>query len=252
MDWKSKIWDKEDVLYAQKKEINNKGSDKRPHFIGSFPSRKNPNSEWITHWGSLGERLFYYLLELDPFTVRYYAQPVQVQIPFITKEGERGTWPHTPDVLFFRQGLKPYLIQIKESPADITPKVELCNKHSRQFAEENGWGYSVVYPKMMPEVIKKNLEFLMGCIKVRQNYEEWIGSLLSRIKDLEKVIVEDVSLSFKYHGSPMFLNPIVFHLIAIGLLSTNLSQPLSSGSEVWLANDSRYLSECFEGMGGIL
>lgn len=253
VDWKSKTWETEDVLFAQKRKVTNKGSNKRPHFIGSFPSRKNPNAEWITQWESLNERLFYYLLELDPHTVRYYTQPVEVQIPFLNKEGEQGTWLHTPDVLFFRQGLKPYLCQVKESPADITPKMETCNKHSRLFAEKQGWEYLMVYPKMMPEIIKKNLEFLMGCIKKRQGYREWIGMLLRRIQDLGKIPVKDISLSFKFQANPLFINTIVYHMIAIGLLSTDISLPLTPDSFVWPADDTRYyLTDNSEKVGGVL
>jgi hypothetical protein len=252
MDWKNKTWEKEDLIYAQKRKVTNKGSDKWPHFIGSFPSRKNPNSKWITQWESLNERLFFYLLELDPLTIRYYVQPVQVQVPFLKKDGKKGTWVHTSDVLFYRQGSLPYLCQVKESPTDIDKKAELCNKYSRMYAVQQGLEYAIVYPKLMPKVIKKNLEFLMGCVKERQGYKEWIELLMGRIKDLGKVSIENVSISFQYKGNPFFINTVIYHLIANGLLLTDILQPLTQESLVWVASDLRYTNDYFAREGRFL
>lgn len=60
----------------QSEKVNNKGSRNSPHIIGSIPSRKMERH--IPYESLWGECLFYYLLELDPITVRYYPQPIWV------------------------------------------------------------------------------------------------------------------------------------------------------------------------------
>ncbi|OME86089.1 hypothetical protein BK120_08860 [Paenibacillus sp. FSL A5-0031] len=105
MDWNNKTWEFEDEAYSPKRKFNNKGSQWHPHIIGSFYSFRNSK---VVEFESLNERLFYYFLELERDVVRYFVQPIQV--PILTDKKE---WFHIPDVLVFRQGSQPALIQIK-------------------------------------------------------------------------------------------------------------------------------------------
>jgi hypothetical protein len=59
-----------------------------------------------------GECLFYYLLELDPLIVRYYEQPVNVPTKKLLKDFTIKDESHVPDLLLFRQGIKPQGVAI--------------------------------------------------------------------------------------------------------------------------------------------
>lgn len=76
MEWRwsaKRDWSKEDILYCRKRKVSNKGSRIHEHLIGSLYSYKmNRGVQYESFWG---ECLFYYLLELDPQTIRYYEQP---------------------------------------------------------------------------------------------------------------------------------------------------------------------------------
>ncbi|MEK3909672.1 hypothetical protein [Paenibacillus sp. FSL H7-0331] len=102
MDWKSKrSWVQEDAMYSPKRKVNNKGSREHKHIIGSIPSRKMNRS--ISYESLWGECLFYYFLEIDPLTVRYYEQPVVVTFRELNAQFVLVEKEHVPDTLAFRQ-----------------------------------------------------------------------------------------------------------------------------------------------------
>jgi hypothetical protein len=93
-----------------------------------------------------GECLFYYLLELDTQTVRYYDQPVEIPIKiFDEKLKQMEEWIHIPDVLVFRNNSIPELYQIKGSDNNTqSPHItRACSSH----AKKNNWKYSIVIPR---------------------------------------------------------------------------------------------------------
>jgi hypothetical protein len=94
-----------------------------------------------------GECLFYYLLELDPQTIRYYEQPVIVPINKLTNAHILSEVGHVPDVLTFREGFCPYLFQIKGGN-DIVEQNANLYQSCRHYAKERGWEYSLVNPKV--------------------------------------------------------------------------------------------------------
>jgi hypothetical protein len=108
VDWSSKqSWEKEDLLYSAKRKVNNTGSRSHLHIIGSIFSRKMNRS--IAYESLWGECLFYYFLELDPLTIRYYEQPVLVPYKILNEKYVLEEINHVPDVLGFRQGSVPHL-----------------------------------------------------------------------------------------------------------------------------------------------
>src|SRR5690348_10535679 len=138
MDWSHKNWSEEDLLYEQKRNVQNKISWRMPHIIGSFYSYKLNR---VIEYESLGELLFYFLLELDRQTIRYYVQPVKIGIKQINDSGEIKNWTHIPDVLVFRNGSKPLLFQIKDSPDEVPQNAYIINNKCRSFSQENDWYY---------------------------------------------------------------------------------------------------------------
>jgi hypothetical protein len=153
-DWSNMDWKQEDQLFAPKRKVNNRNSHHHPHIIGSFYSHK---MERPVDYESLGERLFYYYLELDQSVVRYYVQPVEVSIH---NPGEEA-WNHIPDTLVFRRNTIPFLYQVKHEPEeDKDERLEQINFFCERFALNQDWNYLVIYPKMMPPVLSRNIRFL--------------------------------------------------------------------------------------------
>lgn len=228
MDWTSKNWIEEDEQFFPKRKVDNKLSWIIHHLIGSFHSVK---MDKIVEYESLGECLFYYYLELDHSVIRYYVQPVEVKFSSMKKDGDIKEWVHVPDVLVFRNGSIPYLYQIKENPS-TTPKHELINKKCNGFANKNDWIYKVIYPKQMPKTILRNIKFLQGFLKKRKWFDDLIPIVVMRLKYLKNINVIDLAKSFGTEISPLFILPVIYHLIAKGIFTTNIYQEIDEYSEI--------------------
>lgn len=173
-NWEERIgWRDEELQYFPKRKVNNHLSWKIHHVMGSFYSNKMART---IGYESMGECLFYFFLELTGQVERYYVQPVEVEVPFLNKEGDRDSWTHVPDVLVFGEKLKPTLYQIKETPKESKRHV-LINKACERYSLERDWNYKVIYPKKLPKSILYNIKFLQGFIRKRKNYEKWIPEI---------------------------------------------------------------------------
>jgi len=220
LDWTNKDWLLEDEIYSPKRKVNNKGSHKYPHIMGSFFSQKNQRP---VEYESLNERMFYYFLELDPLVIRYYVQPIRV--PMFSRNME---WFHIPDVLAFRQGHQPLLYQIKESPDDITPEVQQSNEACETICTEINWEYTVAYPKTLPKVLLRNISFLGGYLRHRGYYSEWVHLVKDRLKSIGPCSVNQLSTSFLDSIDPLYIKPLVYHLIAKGDFMVDVRQEINS------------------------
>lgn len=234
MDWLHKSWDEEDAAYAPKRQVHNRASWLHPHEIGSFPSFKNGGREVAYESGN--ERLFYYLLELDPKTVRYYPQPLEISMSGRDKSGLLKTWPHYPDVLVFRQGNVPILFEIKESPGKLPEGFERTKARCMRFAEDHGWRYTVIYPKQMPSDIIYNLNFLITYLKKRIGFDKWIPEVLDRLNYMHPCAIDELSETFRATVNPLFIKPVIYHLIAKGNLSVDVNRKINQFSEVSIAS----------------
>ncbi|MEH7301902.1 TnsA endonuclease N-terminal domain-containing protein [Neobacillus drentensis] len=216
-------WYRQDQMFAPKRRVNNKLSWKIPHSIGYFYSNKMDRT---VEYESLGERIFYYFLELDPSTIRYYVQPIEVGVPYIDDYGEQQTWTHIPDVLVFRRGEKPTLYQIKETN-EFSKKKQLIDKACLNFAKKNGWEYKVVYPKSLPKEVIHNINFLIGFVREKDAYVLWIEEVLEKLRYFNSVSIQDVAISFKTKTDPLFILPVIYHLIASGSIYVNINEKIS-------------------------
>lgn len=228
MDWTSKNWTEEDKQFLPKRKVDNKLSWKIHHLIGSFYSVKMGRT---VEYESLGECLFYFYLELDLSVMRYYVQPVEVKFRSLKEDGDIKEWVHVPDVLVFRNGSTPFLYQIKENP-NSTPKHELINKKCIEFANRKGWVYNVIYPKQIPEKILRNIKFLHASLKKRKWFDEWIPIVVMRLKYFKNITILDLAKSFTTQISPLYILPVIYHLIAKGVFSTNIYQEIDEYSEI--------------------
>lgn len=233
MDWewsRKKDWSNEDEVYARKRNVSNKGSREHEHVIGKIYSCKMKRGvQYESLWG---ECLFYYLLELDPLTVRYYEQPVIVPLQTLTIEYELKQKGHVPDVLTFRDGYRPHLYQIKGGDKEVEQNpltFEACKK----YATERGWDYSVVHPKLsIPLVIRNNILFLMNYLEPRHHFKDWLPELHYRLMSKRKWEIYSLAKSFEIKVDHRAILPIIYHLVAKGVLRVDLSSKIDHTSEV--------------------
>ncbi|MEK5377591.1 hypothetical protein [Paenibacillus sp. FSL P2-0173] len=245
-NWLNKNWIREDQLYVPKRKVNNRGSNWYAHIIGSFYSEKMNRP---VEYESLGERLFYYFLELDRDVVRYYVQSVEVPI----KEGSgifgTTTWTHISDVLVFRQESIPLLYQIKHSsqqgPDD---KEQLINKYCNSYALKQGWEYKVIYPKEMPNQLSWNIRFLQGFLKERTYYDQWMQKVAYRMQCMESGSIEDVSRSFQGDIDPLLIRPIIYFLMARGTFHFDVTERITSHTRVSLNEQMLSMKTIREGL----
>ncbi|MEC0105357.1 hypothetical protein P4H27_00225 [Paenibacillus taichungensis] len=225
-----KDWMKEDYEFSPKRRVDNKISWQRPHIIGSFHSRKMKRT---IEYHSLNECLFYYFLEVDVSTLRYYVQPLEVPIPFINKKGEKKYWLHVPDVLVFRNGYQPLLYQIKEAPDDVGKTFQTCNEYCRKLVNLKSWKYDVIYPKTLPKTVLSNLQILQGYLRERNQYSLIRKDVMFNLMLNGPISIEKLSYCFPSH-SPADVKPFLFHLIATGEVEINITIPLSQHTEIEL------------------
>ncbi|WP_282156003.1 TnsA endonuclease C-terminal domain-containing protein [Cytobacillus gottheilii] len=229
MDWQCKNWDLEDQLYYPKRRVNNKMSRKIKHIIGGFYSQKMNRT---VEYESLSERLFYYYLELDPLTIRYYVQPVEVPVSFQTSTGELKNWNHIPDVLVFRQDSNPLLFQVKYDPGQTSAAFERNNNACKSYAEKYDWDYQVIYPSQLPRSLSRNIRFLKSYLAPRNYYKDWIPLVRYRLECLKKSTISDLADSFRYQMDPLALLPLIYYLVAHGVFHVNVKQEIGRDSEV--------------------
>ncbi|GLX71430.1 hypothetical protein MU1_57800 [Paenibacillus glycanilyticus] len=183
---------------------------------------------------SLGERLYYYYLELDNDVVRYYVQPVEVPIYANNKVDEH--WLHIPDVLVFRNGEHPYLHQVKHEPEENNPKLELINYHCESYAANRDWNYRVIYPKSLPPILLRNVRFLKNFLKERSYYSTWYIKVKTSLSILEETSVYHLAETFRNEIDPLLIKPLVYHLIASGEFLADVSQIIDSTTHIKVNN----------------
>ncbi|OPH56194.1 hypothetical protein BC351_28925 [Paenibacillus ferrarius] len=231
----NKNWIEEDKQFYPKRRVDNKISWQKPHIIGSFYSHKMKRT---VQYHSLNECYFYYYLELDHETIRYYVQPVEVPIPILSKIGDKKFWQHVPDVLVFRNGSKPLLYQIKEAPGDLGEKFLRCNQRCELMAKEQNWQYDVIYPKRIPEVVLENITYLHGYLRHRKYYEYLIDDAIFKVKLGQPMLVNELAQSFYPAFNQSEARPLTFHLLAKGLIHTNILEKITGDSVIHIPANS--------------
>lgn len=243
MDWTKNDWLKEDRLYYPKRKVNNHISRNYPHIIGSFYSNRMNK---VVEYESLNETIFCFLLEITTGVIRYYVQPVEVEIPYFDKNLNKKCWIHIPDVLVFKNGAIPYLYQVKEPDKIETIKDNIINRYTNVYASTKGWGYKVIRPKTLPPAVIYNINFLVPYTKKRTYYDSIIPEISYKLKFLEEISIEELSNSFKTVMSAYEVKPAIYYLVATGVFSINLLEPISNLSIVKI-NDKKldYLNRFF-------
>lgn len=231
------LWDKYDIKFKPKRKVNNKSSWKFPHIIGSFYSNKmNKRIEYE----SINEFIFYSILELDKKTVRYYVQPMEIEIKYRDRTGIEKSWIHVPDVLVFRDNMRPSLYQVKDPQSKNTDKFKIINKKCNKYAKENDWDYNVIYPKLLPTGFISNIRFLTGFLKPRKEYVRLIPILIKASKNIKEPTINELVISLSDKIDPFILIPLIYHLIAIGHIFVNIEKEISEFSNISFYEDIDY------------
>lgn len=214
-------WHKIDDTFSPKRKVKNTFAGKFPHMIGSFFSEKNKRN---VEYESLSENYAFSLFELDPQVVRYYVQPIEIQVPYIDKNGIKKAWNHHPDVLVFRQGSCPHLFQIKNTKELIlNQKHEVIDKTCLRYAYSQGWMYYTVHPKEMSETVLTNIKFLSGFLKKRNGYDSIIPELINKIESDNILNIAELVQKSNLGVDSYQLLPAVYHLIAINTFYFDLA-----------------------------
>lgn len=244
MDYQNKTWEQEDKEFYPKRKVNNKASWKIHHIIGSFHSEKMART---VEYESMGEYILYSLLELDKAVQRYYVQPMFIEIKCLDKDGAKKVWNHVSDVLVFRDGTNPSLLQIKDKPneASNSTKNKIINKACLSYAKNRNWSYEVIYPKQLSENVLSNIKFLIGFRNVRKGYSELIPKLIIELSQLKKSTIVNLATSFEPNINSLYVLPIIYYMIANGDFTLDLNNPISQFSEVSVALDNQYFNEYF-------
>nr|WP_245243448.1 TnsA endonuclease N-terminal domain-containing protein [Mesobacillus selenatarsenatis] len=178
---------------------------------------------------SKGESLFYFFLELDLSTIRYYVQPVEVPIKYYDENEDIQYWYHVPDVLVFRKMGKPILFQIKEIK-EPSKRERIIDKSCIDYAESKGWEYRVIYPKALPDTIVHNINFLNGFTRRKRQYVDFIQEVLNKLLHFQMSTIEEMANSFKPKVDPLFIVPVIYHLIATGYIYININEKISTST----------------------
>lgn len=232
-------WDKYDIEFKAKRKVNNKSSKTVPHIIGTFYSNKMNRS---IEYESINEFILYTILELDRKTLRYYVQPIEIDIKYNDKNGIEKKWIHVPDVLVFRESMRPILYQVKESKSKITDKTRIINKNCFKYSKKKGWDYNIIYPKLLPIELINNVRFLIGFMKQRYEYINLIPSLLAKLESMKDTTVNELLNSFSGEIDRLILLPLVYHLIATGSIFTDIETPISEFSNISFYRKIDYFS----------
>ena len=253
MEWSSKLsWEVEDQEYQAKRKVDNKQSFYHRHMMGSYPSYTMGRK---MRYESNNEKLFFFLLDLDPEVIRFYEQPVEIAVRYLNEKGMLTKSYHVPDILIFREGSVPWLVQVKEPDPELLENVpflklqEICT----QYAHANGWKYSVVFPKTLPNQLQRNIKFLVNFLHLNNELIELMNRLSSYLKFRGSTSILQLSELYQPEYRSHQVKPVIFQMIAKGILSTDLSMPITSLSMVKLreGKDSEFSKYLEKGMSSI-
>lgn len=222
MNWTNTDWGEIDHKYSPKRKVDNRMSRFIQFNIGSIRSQKMNKQ---VEYESLTECLFYYFLELDPRTIRYYVQPVEVPV-FVMEGGEIKSYYHIPDVLVFREGTAPTLYQIKAKELKEQDRnyisFQIHNKACEKYAFDRNWNYSVIYPRSTDKIVIENIKNLARYTKMRKHHIEAIPQLVYKLLLMEKCTINQLVSSFDSLYDRKYIIPHIYYLIATDQIRVDL------------------------------
>lgn len=184
------------------------------------------------------ERDLLVLLDFDPAVERYEEQPVRI----VYRDARGRSRAYTPDVLVhFRQdaathgvALSPLLYEVKyrkdlfENWREIKPKVRAGRAHARG----RGWRFKLITEREIRTPYLESVKFLRHYRRLQPGEGER-RLLLDRLREMGESAPESLLLAI--HAEPIKraeLLPTLWHLVAVGEIYADLSQPLNMRSPI--------------------
>ncbi|MBX7222823.1 MAG: TnsA endonuclease N-terminal domain-containing protein [Blastocatellia bacterium] len=174
------------------------------------------------------ERDFLFLLEFDPAVVSFEEQPVTI---FYT--GPSGILRrYTPDVLVSYAGNQPselceikYLKDLKENRGEFCPKF----RAAQQYAIKEGWRFRIVTERKIRGIRLNNVKFLLPYrnLEFAPEQLQMVSKTIQQCEITGTAGIERVlDRLAESRTRQAELLPVIWHLLAVGLIQTDLNQPL--------------------------
>jgi hypothetical protein len=206
----------------------------RRSLTGLIASRKN--SRMVASESSL-ERDFMLLLDFDRDVDRYEEQPVKIE--YRDAKGSKRTY--TPDVLvYYRQDISPeklnspLLCEVKyrkdlfENWKDNKPKI----RAGRAYAREQGWRFQIFTEREIRTPYLENARFLRQYLRIDPDTNNR-NLLLETIRQLYETDPDSLLLAIHQDRLKRAeLLPTLWHLLAVGMIEADLTQPLNMRSSI--------------------
>lgn len=179
------------------------------------------------------ELSFIYHLEFSPTVKSYTEQPFKVY----HNTGKKKT-VYVPDFAVYHNDIytKPLLVEIKYSQ-EIKDRQEYIRTKInvlKTFAKDNGFEFRLITERELSDTRTQNYRFLYGYRTLPENINEYIhyidkilGYLRQKLFATPQDIIDHISDDFFEKAMAL---TFVWHLVANGIIKTDLNQPLTNSS----------------------
>ncbi len=199
----------------------------------------NSRTQAMTAFESSLERDFLLLLDFDPEVEYYEEQPVKITYP--DARGRHRTY--TPDVLVrYRIGplqVRPtqtllcavkYRDDLRQHWRDYRPKFRAAQRYARQ----QGWRFRLVTERHVRTPYLENVKFLRSyqAISINASYRTRILNALLELEETDPASLLPALSQDRWQQAQIL--PMLWQLIASRQIGTDLRQPLTMQSRIWL------------------
>ncbi len=199
----------------------------------------NSRTQSMTAFESSLERDFLLLLDFDPDIEFFEEQPVK--IVYYDANGRRRTY--TPDVLVrYRNDApqtrhtKPLLCEVKyrddlhQHWAEYRPKFQAAGRYARQ----QGWRFRVVTERHVRTPYLENVQFLRPyrTLPINDSYRTQLLSTLATLEAADPASLLAAVCPDRWQQAQLL--PLLWQLVATRQIGTDLDQPLTMQSGLWL------------------
>ncbi len=204
---------------------------------GYFYSNKNGRT---IAFESLVERDYYLLLEFEASVEKYEEQPLS-----ITKQVNGRETTYFPDCLVtFKPEFNkaPQLTEIKTSKElknkDKAEKLKNKFTAMREYAKENGMDFKVVLDTDIRGQYLENLNFLYRYSDTPKSIASYKGNIMETLNNRKSMTVSEILDSVaKDKSERARIIPIIWHLVYVTEVKTDLNKPLTNSSILEVNNE---------------
>lgn len=180
------------------------------------------------------ERDFVALLEFSPDVARFEVQPVKIE----WSDGKGIARSYTPDVwIEFKPetGQVPWLCEVKYR-ADLKKHWDTLHPKFLQgirYAKQQQWRFRLISEVEVRTPLLENVRFL-GAFKFRNFPEIETAQLLGKLRELSATTPDDLLRALSSNAAKQAeWMPVLWHLIAVHLVGTDLEKKLTMASPIW-------------------